>query len=250
MFVGPARPWWVLLAVGFVLLVLSFPVYLLLDSARGLWRTQFLSGIGAGLVLTAVMGLASRAFGRSMLRTTSFLILVGVIVFFGSLSAIQKGGFHRWIWERHRTAILEILRIAPSVKPSTVIVLANVPKDNDPFGHAMWLDLALRLSYPGIPVDGVYFYADGTPGPGNGFKAEGDRWRWDRIGFPAAMHGTAISNTVIVDFDPSGIGRLEKTMSPFVCRAVCAVGSYNPTAVITGPISPRTVRRYVLDAHF
>src|SRR5437879_1055013 len=80
--------------------------------------------------------------------------------FLWNLSAIQKGGFHRWIWERHRTAILQILRIAPSVKPGTVIVLANVPKDNDPFGHTMWLDLAIRLSYPRVPVDGVYFYAD------------------------------------------------------------------------------------------
>lgn len=250
MFIGTARAWWILLAVGFVLLALSFPVYLLLDSARGLWRTQFLSGIGAGLVLTAVLGLASRAFGRSMLQATTFLILGGAIIFFGSLSAIQKGGFHRWIWERHRTAILEILRIAPSVKPGTVIVLANVPKDNDPFGHNMWLDLALRLAYPGIPVAGVYFYANGTPSPGNNFKAEGDRWRWDGTGFPPVVHDTPISDTVIVDFDPSGTGQLEKTMPPFVCRAQCSVALYNPAAVITGPISPRTVHRYHTDPRF
>jgi len=34
----------------------------------------------------------------------------------------------------------------------------------------MWLDLALRLVYPGIPVAGLYYYADGTPGPGDGFE--------------------------------------------------------------------------------
>jgi len=185
-----------------------------------------------------------------MLQAISFLSLVGVIVFFGNLSAIQKGGFHRWIWERHRTAILQILRIAPSVKPGTVIVLANVPKDNDPFGHTMWLDLALRLSYPRVPVAGVYFYADGTPGPGNGLKAEGDRWRWDGIGFPPAVHDTAISDTVIVDFDPSGIGRLVKTMPLFVCRTHCAAELYNPAVAISGPISPRTVNRYRPDGHF
>lgn len=249
-FVGTAGTYWVLLTAGFVLLALSFPAYLLLDSARGLWRTQFLSGIGAGLVLTALMALASRVFSRSILQATTFLILGCTIVFCGSLSAIQKGGFHRWIWERHRTAIVEILRIAPSVKPDTVIVLANVPKDNDPFGHNMWLDLALRLAYPGIPVAGVYFYANGTPSPGNNLKAEGDRWKWDGTGLPPLVHETSISNTVIVDLEPSGIGQLEKTMSPFVCRGRCAVGLYNPTSVITGPISARTVRRYRLEPPF
>jgi hypothetical protein len=250
LFVGTARACGVLLSMGFVLLVLSFPVYLLLDSARGLWWTQFLSGIGAGLVLTAVAGLALRASTRFMLQATIFLVLGGLIIFFGSLSAIQKGGFHRWIWERHRTAIVEILGTAPSVKPGTVIVLANVPKDNDPFGHDMWLDLALRLSYPGIPVSGVYFYANGAPGPGNNLKAEGDRWRWDGTGIRPLVHDTPISDTVIVDFEPSGIGQLENTMPSFVCGGRCAVQLYNPAPAITGPISPRTVRRYRPDPSF
>jgi len=38
------RTWLVVGGVGLTLLVLSFPVYLLLDGARTLWRTQFLSG--------------------------------------------------------------------------------------------------------------------------------------------------------------------------------------------------------------
>ena len=241
---------WVLLVVGFVLLALSFPIYLVLDSARGLWRTQFLSGIGAGLVFTALLALLSQSIRHPLLRKIAFLTLGGTIVFFGSLSAIQKGAFHRWIWERHRTAIVEILRIAPSVRPDTVIVLANVPKNDDPFGDNVWLDLALRLAYPGIRVAGVYFYTDGTPGPGYHFKTEGDRWKWDRTGFPPIVRDTGISDTVIVDFDPSGHGTLAKIMPSFVCEGDCAAGLYNPAAVITGPISPRTIRRYRLDASF
>jgi len=244
------RNTWVLLAVGFVLLVLSFPVYLLLDSVRGLWRTQFLSGIGAGLVFTALLALLSQPIRHPLPRKIVFLALGGTIVFFGSLSAIQKGAFHRWIWERHRTAVAEILRIAPSVKPDTVIVLANVPKNDDPFGHNMWLDLALRLAYPHIRVAGIYFYTDGTPGPGDHFKAEGDRWKWDGKGLRPTVVDTAISDTVIVDFDPSGHGTLAKIMPSFVCEGDCAAGLYNPATVITGPISPRTVRRYRLDASF
>jgi hypothetical protein len=85
-----------------------------------------------------------------------------VITYFGSVSAIQKGGFHRWNWERHRTAMLEVLRFAPDVAPGTLIVLTNVPRGSDPFGDNMWFDLAIRLVYPGVSAAGVYFYEDGT----------------------------------------------------------------------------------------
>ena len=81
-FVESIWTWWTLLAVGFILVVLSFPVYLLLDSARGLWRTQFLSGIGAGLVLAAVCGLTSQAF---VLRTAK----IGLFLGFGAVIAFS-----------------------------------------------------------------------------------------------------------------------------------------------------------------
>lgn len=89
-FIESVRTWWMLLAAGFVLLALSFPVYLLLDSARGLWRTQFLSGIGAGLVFTALLGLATCAFKRQTLKITTVLLIGSIITFFGSESALQK----------------------------------------------------------------------------------------------------------------------------------------------------------------
>src|SRR5580692_2222508 len=38
----------------------------------------------------------------------------------------------------------------------------------------MWLNLALPLVYPGIPVAGISFYADDTGSPGNNLKADGD----------------------------------------------------------------------------
>ena len=238
------RTWWTLLGVGFVLVALSFPAYLLLDSARGLWRTQFLSGIGAGLVLAAACGLASHAFVRQTARIVLFLAFGAIIAFFGSDSAIQKSAFHRWIWERHRVAIREILQVAPSVQPGTVIVLTNVPKDNDPFGHDMWLDFALRLAYPGIPVAGVYFYADGTPGPGDGWKAGGNSWTRDGAGYPQFFPGTSLANTVVVRYEPSGRGKLEAALPAFVCATRCATELYHPGSVITGPISPIASRRY------
>lgn len=125
-----------------------------------------------------------------------------------------------------------------------MIVLTNVPKDDDPFSHNMWLDMALRLAYPGIPVAGIYFYADGTPSPGNNLRLAGDRWKWDGTGFPTVVRDSSISNTIVIS-DHSG---LVKELPSFVCKADCATQLYNPAAVITGPISPRTVRRYHPDS--
>jgi hypothetical protein len=235
--------WWLLLGAGFALLVLSFPVYLLLASARGLWRTQFLSSIGSGLVLTAIVGLVSNVAGRKI-RVAAFLTFGAVIVYFGSLSAIQKGAIHRWIWERHRSTILQVLRVAPNVKANTLVVLVDVPKKDDPFNHNMWFDLAVRLVYPGIRTSGVYFYTDGTPSPGNYLTGIGDHWEWHGSGYPLALHDTPLTNTIVIDYNPSGAGALLKTMPPFLCRAQCATQLYNPTTVITGSLSPRAIRRY------
>jgi hypothetical protein len=248
LFVETARAWWVLLAAGFVGVILSFPVYLLLDSVRGLWRTQFLSGIGSGLVFTALLGLASYKL-RSQTAKAAILLAGGaVIVYFGCQAAIQLGAFHRGIWERHRTVLTEVLRIAPSVKPETVIVLTDVPRDKDPFGDDMWFDLPLRLVYPGIPVDGVYFYTDGAPAPGNVLKAEGDRWRQSGNPVVTPINGVPIAKTLVIKYDPSGNGTLANVLPPFICRQACAAELYNPAAFITAPIAPSAVRRYRLDA--
>ena len=246
-FVESMRTWWILLGVGLIWVVLSFPAYLLLDSARGLWRTQFLSGIGAGLVLAAVCGLTSQAFVSRTAKLGLFLGFGAVIAFFGSTSAIQKCAIHRSVWERHRAAMEKILRVAPSVAPFTLVVVTNVPKDKDPFGHDMWLDLALRLAYPGIPVAGTYFYSDGTPAPGDSWKAEGKSWTWDGTGISPVFTGTGLANTLVVDYQPSGRGKLEAALPAFLCKTRCATELYHPDAVVTEPISPVARRRYRLD---
>ena len=141
----------------------------------------------------------------------------------------------------------KILRVAPSVAPFTLVVVTNVPKDKDPFGHNMWLDLALRLVYPGIPVAGTYFYSDGTPAPGDSWKAEGKSWTWDGTGFPPVFPGTGLANTLVVDYQPSGRGKLEAALPAFLCKTRCATELYHPDAVVTEPISPIARRRYRLD---
>jgi hypothetical protein len=143
-----------------------------------------------------------------------------------------------------------ILQSAPSVKPNTVIVLVNVARDDDPFGHNMWLDLAVRLVYPGIPVAGTYFFADGAPSPGGNLHVEGDHWKWDGTGFAPLVWSTGIANTVIVNQNPTADDGLVKTMPAFLCGFKCAATLYNPTTVIAGTISPRAARRYRLSSLF
>jgi hypothetical protein len=242
------RGWWVLLAVGFAAVALSIPPYLLLATPRSLWRTQLLSGVGAALALTALIGLFARVAARHRAGAAAFLVLCSIVVLFGSAAAIEKGAFHRLIWERHRSAIAEILRVAPSVRPESVVAVVGVPKSRDPFGDAMWLDLALRLVYPRVPVAGVYFYADGTPGPGTHLKAAGDAWTWDGTGFPPAVRQTAISHTIVVQYDAGGTGTLVRALPPFICSAPCARETYDPMSMIAGDVSPRAVRRYRLDS--
>jgi hypothetical protein len=241
---------WRLLCVGFVALALSFPVYLMLESASSLWRTQFLSGIGAALVLTGLI-MVALSYGRSTRpagTAVAFMLATGVIVWFGSVAAIDKGAAQRVVWERHRSAVARILAVAPSVKPNTIIVLVNVPRAEDPFGHHMWLDLAVRLAYPGIPVAATYFYADRTPSPGSNLRIDGDRWKWDGTGFPPLVREASLANTVIVDAG-SPAAALVRSIPDFLCEARCAAQLYDPTAVTTGPISPRAVRRYRLDGY-
>lgn len=241
--------WLAVFATGSVFLALSFPAYLMLDGSRDLWRTQLLSGTGCALVLTAIIGCASYAFGR-LARPFAFLVLGGVVIYFGSLAAIQRGSLHRWEWEQYRAAMLQVLRVAPSVKPDTFVVLTNVPKLNDPFRHNMWFEQALWLAYPGIHVGGVYFFADGTPSPGSNVKIEGDRWKWNGTGVAPALRDTSIANTVVVEYEPGGRGRLVTTLPRFLCAEPCAAPLYNPTAAIASPIAQRAARRYRVDARF
>jgi hypothetical protein len=248
----PARPdartWGILLAVGFVLLALSFPVFLILNTARMLWRTQLLAGVGAGITLTALAGLASRFLPAEKARMVAFITLSSVVTYAGSEAAIHRGALHRRIWDRHRETIREVLQVAPSVKPNTVIVLTNVPKGDDPFGHDMWYDFGLRLVYPGIDVSGIYYYDDGTAAPGDNLKASasGDLWTWDKTGYPPLVRNASVANTIVVRYDGSGKGTLEESVPAFVCGAECGK-LYNPAGLITGPISPRAARRYELD---
>ena len=234
-----------MLAAGLTGVVLSFPVYLLLESARGLWRTQLLSGPGAGLFLAGLAALLSLAAPRRF-RAGVAISLALPVIFCGSAAALELSKVHLAIWERHRAAVAGILQQAPSVQPDSVILLDGVDKNADPFGDNLWFYWALRLAYPGVPVSGMYLYADHTPPPGANLKADGDRWKWDGTGMPPEVRDAPIANTIVIHRDPSGNETVAAAMSPALCRGTCVVDSYHPATRITGPVSPIAARRFRL----
>jgi len=239
------------LTVGAVVLILSFPVYLILDSARGLWRTQMLSGVGAGMVLAGLAGFAAMVVWRPAWRTTAFLLLASAIAFEGSLAAIQRGATHRFIWDRHRTAIREVLQVAPSVHSGTLVILTGVPAGEDPFGDDLWFDFALRLVYPNMFVSGAYFYSSGAPAPGDNFAMRDGELVWNGKGIAPLVKEAGIAQMIVVRYDPSGKGQLETSFPRPLCAPDCrAAGEYHPENMITGPISPRALRRYNLEPGF
>jgi hypothetical protein len=232
-------------AVGGLVLAASFPVYLLLDSARSLWRTQLLSGIGAAACLTAVIALATCVMQRRA-RMPVLLLVAAVVVGTGSAAALQLGRQHRLGWERHRALIRSILAAVPSVEPGTYIVLLNVPRATDPFGDAMWLDTAIHLVYPGRRVSAGYFLEDGTPAPGQHMTLALGKWVWDGNGVLPDVGEVGLDRTVILTRQSDGRVVVADRVPDGLCLSACSEAAYRPHERINGAMSDRAVRRYRL----
>jgi hypothetical protein len=236
---------WKLLAAGSVLLILSFPAYLALSNSRTLWRTQLLSAIGAAMVLGAAFALVARPFPRGWMRELVVMCMSAVVVFYGASRAVERGAFFRWNWHRHQVAIQEVIRDAPQIKPETVIVLVGVPKENDPLGHDMWFDMALRLAYPQVAVAGVFYYSDGAPGPGNTLKLSANHWHWDGTTLAPLVREANLEQTLALEYRADGISRVLNKLPEFLCASACSPELYNPSLRITGHTpSAVAVHRY------
>ncbi len=233
------------LLAGSLLLFLSFPVYLLLDSARSLWRTQILSGVGAAMVMGSAIGLLAVLIRHERLRRIFFLGLTAAIVFFGSYCAIQRGGSHRTRWLIHKHAMAEVVRAAPEVKPGTIFVLVNIPKKNDPFWISQWFDMALRLAYPGTPVAGTYFYDDHTPGRGANLILESAGWHWNHTFLEPLVDTAGLAQTIVIEYGANGFGKVLPVLPPYLCHGVCSAQLYHPEDRMAGSQpAPRASRRY------
>ena len=236
-------------SVGTLLLAASFPAYLLLSSSRSLWRTQFLSGLGASLILGSLISLValplSIVTGRlRWLHTAFVLVAASLVVYTGTQRSLERGASHREIWVRHRKALAEVVNAVPRVKAGTIIVLVNVPKAREPFGDNMWFDIALRLAYPGTWVAGFYYHDDGAIGGGHSFQLQDGQWVAGTTGFPSLFEKTAADHMVVVEYGENH-GQVLQQMPPMICGPHCDQVNYRPNdQILAGPPSPRAINRY------
>ena len=233
------------MVIGLLLLVCSFPPYLILDSSRSLWRTQILSSLGAAVLLGSAIALCAKLLPGKWSKLGVAASLTAIIAGYGSFSALKKGAYHQWVWQRHQHVMEQVLHVAPKVKPGTLVILANVPRDSDGDAFAtdnMWFDMALRLAYPGTAVAGVYSYANGSLAPDNSLQVD-TSGRWALKGNPLLSEGGA-DQILVIAYDDSGRTSIPNSLPEFLANAQAA-GAYNPVArIASGPPSPLTIRRY------
>jgi hypothetical protein len=225
---------WSAAGVGLVLLVLSFPVYLLLDSARSLWRTQFLSAIGAALLFAALIGFLADRVAAGWLRFATLAAGTACVAWCGSYSALNKSAEHRRLWEVHRHAMAEVLSVAPRVRSGTLILLTNVPGGAlDPFASdSSWFDMALRLAYPGTRVNGVYWHEDGHQAHGGELQ----------------LHEGKPDSILAIEYHEHGPASVLPRVNHLFALDADAQRLYDPARRIEpGPPPKRVVLRFQLD---
>jgi hypothetical protein len=237
---------WRLLCVGFVFLLLSFPVQLLLAGARELRRTQLLSAIAASIVLGCLVYLIAGWIPPKALRPGAAFLLVAPIVWFGACRVIERQASHRAQWNYHLTAMRDLVRGIGRLKDGTVVVMTNIPRDRDPFyAYAFWFNNALRLAYPRTEVAGVYYFADGQPEPSNNLRLSDNRWTYSGGGVIPLIQSAGIDQTLVLQFRRAGPPEVLPAIPPFVCAQNCSSDQYRPeTRILPLPAAPEAARRY------
>jgi hypothetical protein len=234
------------LLAGVLVLVLSFPAYLILSSSRMLWRTQFLSGVGAAMVFAGLLGLIAVIVRYRPWRLGVLGVGGAAVVFYAASASYVMADFHYGVWERHRQTIVQVLQVAPRVRADTIVVLLGIPKTADPFGDNMWCDMALRLAYPERTVAGVYYFKDGSEPPGRGLQVVNGRWKWDGKGYPPLIREGSLADTIIIQTDLGGQPRLLDKVPPLITTDPAALAQYQPRARIYGHKPVKMARlRYI-----
>lgn len=235
-----------LLAVGAsLLLAASFPAYVILDSARWLWRTQFLAGPFAALLMATLAGLvavlvkqlaSSNSSWRPRFDRAALIVSGTAVAFYGVAASERTASFHFMIWERARTTIAQVVAEVPRVAPNSIIVLLDVPRKDadgsnvDPFGYNGWFDVAMKLSYPDANVAGYYFWRDGAA-PATEFYDQ--------------RKGADVPRMIILR-QVAGSIRLERTFPPELRIPADAAATYDPSPLIlSGPPSKEARNRYL-----
>jgi hypothetical protein len=235
---------WRLSILGIAMVALSFPAYLLLDSATTHWRTQLLSGPGAGIALAGAISLAhERGLHGWRIGVGASAAIAAAIAASGIWTGQQLALHHRALWERHRAIVAGVLHEAPQVENNTLLVLVNRTGAPLVFGHNMWWDLATRLAYPKRAVAGIYFDAPGRLATGVTVRFSGTRAEI-QSDFKLNVEEVSVRNLVVLDILSSGV-TMARELPAWLGVDAQYVRDYQPARVIGGPPpDPRAVRRY------
>lgn len=240
----PVRTLFAMLGLGGVILLLSFPVYLVLAGNTSMWRTQMLSGFGTALTLTALFLLAGRVV---VARRTAAYVSVGlaaIVIAYGVRAGIKVGGIHEAGWERYREVMWQVVNLVPDVQPESLILLANLPVDGDPFGDGMWFDFPVRMAYPSRNSAGGLVYS-GEFAAAPRWQVAGDRVKWQGVGYPPPPELREVMCERLILLDYGGgtlrvLDRLPTELGPGALECRYVAGG----AIIPGPLSSINVRRY------
>ncbi len=149
--------------IGVLILILSFPVYVLLAGNVIFWRTQMLASVGAAIAIVGGISLLTQLAQRGKGKAWAAIGLCTVILFYGIRTSVLLQGFHESRWKLHQNVMQQVSQLVPDIAPQTLILLTNLPKAyaQDPFGLVMWFDVPLHLLYPGKQVMGYFVYETG-----------------------------------------------------------------------------------------
>ncbi len=233
--------------IGVMILLLSFPVYLLLAGNTIFWRTQMLSGFGAAITLGAGILLLTKLMPTRHYRALLAIAACSVIVFNGVRAGVYLQGFHAYRWQIHRSVMEQIAHLVPNVEKQTLILLTNLPKayENDPFGAALWFDFPIQLLYPDRTTVGHFIYADGTQPTDNSWSFTAKGMKWDGKGVTEQFNQVPYSQIIALRYESNGKISLLKQFPTALLPQPFNTSTYAPQTRITHDfISNRSIRMF------
>lgn len=162
-----AIPYPVFAAAGAILLVASFPAYLFLLRNTGMWRTQFLSCFGTGLLFASGLLLITGKLKRPNLQLLVVVLAFGVFTHMAFVSSSRYGKQYRDGWLKHRALMGQIFTEIKDISDPAMILITGIPKsaaenggEHPPFDAGYQFDWAIQISYFPKYVVGQFFFSD------------------------------------------------------------------------------------------